>query len=102
MGFCGTVRNKKTGNGPHSMKTTSPDLASFRLTHAHFLGEYPDLEPLDESEESPVIVPPLAFNVLPLASTTCLIRPYGRPFLVGIKVTVTSSPGLKDAFPKPA
>jgi hypothetical protein len=36
----------------------------------HYLGEFPGLEPLDELSESFLIVPPLAINVFPLASTT--------------------------------
>src|ERR1700726_3068505 len=42
-----------------------------------------------------------ALRIWPSASTTCSTRPTGAPFLTGMKVTVTSSPGLNESLLQP-
>jgi hypothetical protein len=74
--FFGRVCNMKTRNGSYFEKPFFRNLAPFAQTAPHYFAELSDLEPLDEPSEPFVVKPPtLAFNVLPLGSTTRVIRP---------------------------
>src|ERR1700681_4243967 len=51
-----------------------------------------------------MVPPPPDENTCPLASTTALSplkRPTGKPFLAGMRVTVTSSPDLNEFLAQP-